>query len=139
MGGWVWVHCLIMPFCNNKWVCCKFIRIYSTSHDSFTSLHVFRFSTSEHNFERQKTSTSVSLWPWLLGPTLQIMEIFEVTCTSTSTIHPNLRQYCIFYHLKSSENCKAFRVLMGESGTLAKYGYMYPFSTHFKPMYQSPL
>ena len=37
--------------------------------------------------------------------------------------------------LKASENCKVFGVLKGESGTLAKYGYMYLFLTHYNRMW----
>ena len=46
---------------------------------------------ASYNFECQKRSTCVSLWPWPLGPTLQIIS-FEVPCTSTSVINYNLRK-----------------------------------------------
>ena len=63
----------------------------------------------------------------LLVYLFEILVIFELHCTSTSTINPELRQCCIFEHLKASENFKVFGALMRESWTMAKYWYMYPF------------
>ena len=47
---------------------------------------------ASYNFERRETSNCESLWPWSLGPAIPIMVTFEVPCTSTSTINPNLRK-----------------------------------------------
>ena len=94
---------IINSYKCNKWVWsvfwpnCKFIIIYFTPHDNFTSLYL-DFQTF-YNFECWKTCTCISLWPlwqWPLDPALQIMIIFKVPCTFTSIINPNLRQYCIF-------------------------------------------
>ena len=44
---------------------------------------------ASYNFQRQKQLTCVSLWQWPLGLALQIMVIFEVPFTFTSTIDSN--------------------------------------------------